>query len=219
MIDNPFHPANRIGLTPANASIWDKIEGVAERQAIADEVERGMQIMLDALCIDTKTDPNTQDTAKRVSRMMVNEVCRGRFMPPPAVTCFPNTKKLDEMQTVGPIAIRSLCSHHFCPVLGQAWVGYIPGELLAGLSKFSRIVDWFAARPQLQEEMVSQIADFLDEKLKPKGVAVVVQATHTCMTWRGVREHPEAQMTTSVMRGVFREKPEARAEFLAFARR
>jgi GTP cyclohydrolase I len=91
----------------------------------------------------------------------------------------------------------------------------VPGAKIAGLSKFNRVVDWFAARPQIQEELVVQIADFIENQLRPKGVAVVIRAAHTCMTWRGVREHADAKMTTNVMRGVFRDKPEARAEFLA----
>lgn len=185
-------------------------------------VERAVAVafgqVLDALLIDI-TDPHAQKTAQRYAKMMVQETCRGRFTKPPELTAFPNTKQLDECIVVGPIAVRSLCAHHFCPVVGNAWVGYIPGEKeVIGLSKFSRVVDWFARRPQVQEEMVKQIADFLEENLKPKALAVLVDATHMCMTWRGVEEHPSATMSTSVMRGAFRDKPEARQEFFALVR-
>ncbi len=176
-----------------------------------------MGSILDALEI-ALDDPNVADTPRRYAKMLVQEVCRGRFAPAPKLTTFPNTQQLDELIISGPLSVRSLCSHHFCPIIGQAWIGILPGDRLAGLSKFSRILDWFAARPQMQEELTLQVADYLGEKLAAKGIAVVIKASHTCMTWRGVRECPEALMTTSVMRGVFRTKPEARAEFLALIR-
>lgn len=179
------------------------------------EIEHHFQKVLNALHISTEDDHNTRGTAKRVAKMYCREIFSGRFSQPPIITTFPNSKNLDELVMTGPITVRSTCSHHFCPIIGQAWIGVVYDKKLAGLSKFNRIVDWFARRPQIQEELVVQIADFVETALKPKGLGVVLTCQHTCMTQRGVNEHSMAKMTTSVMRGVFRKKPEARAEFMA----
>lgn len=179
------------------------------------EVENRVEDLLDALLIDTANDHNTKGTAQRIAKMYVQEVFRGRYDTPPAITSFPNHKNLDELYTTGPITVRSMCSHHFAPIMGKAWVGVVPGDRVIGLSKFNRIVDWFASRGQIQEELAIQIADYLEEKVQPRGLAVVIKATHTCMTMRGVRESHDAVMTTSVMRGAMRTKPEARAEFFS----
>ena len=187
----------------------------AEMAELKRELERRAEYFLQGLVIDTQNDHNTRGTAGRIAKMYLEEVFKGRYDAPPVITDFPNAKGLDEMYMTGPITIRSACSHHFVPIVGRCWIGIIPGDRVIGLSKFNRIVDWVASRPQIQEELVMQIADYLDEKMMPKGLAVVVEATHLCMTWRGVREGMEAKMTTNVMRGAFREKPEARAEFMA----
>ena len=179
------------------------------------EVERRVQHLLRGLLIDVDRDHNTQGTAKRVAKMYLNEVFKGRYHPAPKITDFPNAKNLDEMYVTGPITLRSACSHHLVPIVGRCWIGIIPGERVIGLSKFNRLVDWIASRPQIQEEMVVQIADYIEKQVAPDGLAVVIEATHLCMTWRGVKEPAEAAMTTSVMRGAFRTKPEARAEFMA----
>lgn len=187
-----------------------------EFQLLLVEVEKRSQALLDALLIDTEHDHNTKGTAHRMAKLYLNEVFAGRFKQRPAITDFPNVKKLDELYTTGPITIRSACSHHLCPIMGHCWIGIIPGERVIGLSKFNRLVEWLASRPQIQEELVVQIADEIEKACKPKGLAVVVKASHTCMTWRGVKENSNAMMTTSVMRGALRDKPEARSEFLAF---
>ena len=186
-----------------------------DQRCMEEDVEDACHDLLAALGINTASDHNTKGTAKRMAKMYCREACRGRYEPAPMVTTFPNVHKLDELVMTGPITVRSLCSHHFCPILGQAWIGVIYGERLAGLSKFNRIVDWYASRPQIQEELVVQIADFVETTLHPKALGVVLTCQHTCMTWRGVKEHSSALMTTTVMRGAFREKPEARAEFMA----
>lgn len=173
--------------------------------------------ILDALEI-TVTDPHTAETSRRFAKMLVREVCKGRFAPQPELTSFPSEGN-EDMQMVGPIAVRSLCSHHFCPILGSAWVAYVPGERLLGLSKFDRVVDWFSSRPQVQEGLARQIADYLEEQIAPRGVAVTIVATHTCMTWRGVKAHSDSAMGSNAMRGVFRTEAAARAEFLHFVRR
>lgn len=186
-----------------------------EMPLIEREVAERMQGVLSALVIDTDNDPNTKETARRVAKMFCREIFRGRYELPPKLTVFPNTKKLDEMYATGPITIRSACSHHFCPIIGRAWVGVIPNGEVIGLSKFNRMLDWICSRPQIQEEMAMQVADYLEKEIKPKGLAVVIKCTHTCMTWRGVREGNESVMTNSVMRGALRDNAAARAEFLA----
>lgn len=199
----------------ANDNVADIFANQEERDLLQLETVTRAKSLLDALLIDTTNDHNTQGTADRMARMYTCETFRGRLTRAPKLTTFPN-KGFDELLTSGPITVRSMCSHHMCPILGTCYIGMIPGERVIGLSKFNRVVDWFAARGQIQEELVVQIADYLEAALKPKGLGVVIRATHTCMTWRGVREHSSASMTTSVMRGSFRDKPEARAEFLHF---
>ncbi len=197
----------------ANDSIHEHLLP-GEMVQVEAEVALRAQRLLEALLIDTAYDHNTRETGARVAKMYCREIFAGRYCPPPTITEFPNAKNLDEVYVTGPITIRSACSHHLCPIIGKAWVGILPGERVVGLSKFNRVIEWIASRPQIQEELVVQIADELETALEPKGIAVVIQATHFCMTWRGVKE-AGGVMTTSVMRGVFRDKPEARAEFLA----
>jgi GTP cyclohydrolase I len=175
--------------------------------------------ILELLRIDWQADSNTQGTPARYAKMLCREVCRGRFTNAPKLTTFPNPTPDSDMQMTGPISVRSLCSHHFCPIIGQCWIAYIPGNRVVGLSKFDRVVDWFASRPQIQEGLAVQIADFLVEHLQPRGLALVIRAQHTCMSWRGVKAHPEAGMGTNVMRGTFRTNAAARAEFLQFVGR
>jgi len=188
-----------------------------ELDILQAEVADRLRHVLRGLIVDVDNDHNTQETAERVAKMYLREVFKGRYLPAPSITDFPNAKSLDEMYTSGPITVRSACSHHFVPILGKCWIGVIPGERVIGLSKFNRIVEWIASRGQIQEEMTVQIADFIEQQIKPKGLAVVIKATHECMVWRGVRETAEASMTTSVMRGAFMDKAEARAEFFSLA--
>jgi GTP cyclohydrolase I len=186
----------------------------AEKPAFQAEIEKRAEHLLRGLLIDIDSDHNTVGTAHRMAKMFVNEVFRGRYTPCPSMVKFPNVKKLDEMYVTGPITLRSACSHHLVPIMGECWIGIIPGKYLPGLSKFNRIVDWFASRPQIQEELAVQIADYLEAELSPAGVAVIIKATHMCMTWRGVREPMDAKMTTSIMRGAFRLEHDTRDEFL-----
>ena len=176
------------------------------------EVADSIKQVLESLIIDTENDHNTNETAQRVAKMYLKEVFAGRYQPMPKITEFPNAKHLDEIYTLGPITIRSACSHHLVPITGRAWIGVLPSDNVIGISKFVRLTNWIMARPQIQEESTVQLADIIEKIIKPKGLAVVVEATHQCMTWRGVRES-ETKMTTSVMRGVFLDKPECRAEF------
>lgn len=177
------------------------------------EVEQAAQQFLNTLLIDTENDHNTKETAKRMAKYYVNEIFSGRYIDPPSITVFPNAGSLDEIYTVGPISVRSMCSHHFAPIVGECWIGVYPGAVVSGLSKFHRIVDWIASRPQIQEEMTIQIADHIENAVKPEGLAVLVKANHMCTTLRGVKEH-HSVMTTSVVRGCLRN-PNMKAEFLS----
>ncbi len=199
----------------ANDSIADFIEP-GELEALQSEVQTKLQDVLDALVIDTASDHNTQDTARRVAKMFVNEVFRGRYTPMPPVTEFPNIARLNELMIVGPVLVRSACSHHLCPIIGRLWVGVMPNEhsALIGLSKYARLVEWVMARPQIQEEAIVQLADLLQEKMRPDGLAVIMRADHYCMQWRGVKDM-DSKMTNSVMRGSFLKNPNLRREFLA----
>ena len=199
----------------ANDNIADFIEP-GELSALIDEVEDKMKGVLESLVIDTEGDHNTGETARRVAKMYLTEVFKGRYVEQPPLTEFPNAEHLNELMIVGPLTVRSACSHHFCPVIGQIWIGVMPNEHtnVIGLSKYARLVDWIMGRPQIQEEAVVQLADLIQEKTQPDGLAIVMEASHFCMSWRGVREM-NSKMLNSVMRGVFLKVPNLRREFLA----
>lgn len=197
-------------IAPANGNIAD-ILGPSDLDKVEDDVRECCARLLDALRI--AQDHNTRETAARMAKMYVREVFAGRYQPAPVLTDFPNAKKLDEIVIVGPVAVRSTCAHHFCPIIGRAWIGIIPDSRIIGLSKFARITEWIMARPQIQEEATVQLADAIEQAIQPLALGVVVCATHSCMTWRGVRE-PESVATTSVLRGQFKTNPVARAELL-----
>ena len=184
--------------------------------ALLDEVEGKMKGVLESLVIDTESDHNTQDTARRVARMYLTEVFRGRYVAAPQVTEFPNAERLNELMIVGPISVRSACSHHFCPIMGRLWIGLMPNEHsnLIGLSKYSRLAEWVMSRPQIQEEAITQMAELLMRKISPDGLAVVMEADHFCMHWRGVKD-AETRMINSVMRGSFLKDAALRREFLS----
>ena len=184
--------------------------------ALLDEVEGKMKGVLESLVIDTESDHNTQDTARRVARMYLTEVFRGRYVAAPQVTEFPNAERLNELMIVGPISVRSACSHHFCPIMGRLWIGLMPNEHsnLIGLSKYSRLAEWVMSRPQIQEEAITQMAELLMRKVSPDGLAVVMEADHFCMHWRGVKD-AETRMINSVMRGSFLKDAALRREFLS----
>lgn len=198
----------------ANDNIADFIEP-GELELLLDEVTQKMEGVLDSLVIDTRRDHNTSDTARRVAKMYVQEVFKGRYVKAPPITEFPNAERLNELMIVGPITVRSACSHHFCPVIGQLWIGIMPNEHtnVIGLSKYARLAEWIMNRPQIQEEAVVQLADLIQHKTKPDGLALVMQATHYCMAWRGVKDM-DSKMINSVMRGVFLKDMNLRREFL-----
>ena len=188
----------------------------AELDALLDEVTDKMQAVLDSLVIDTANDHNTANTAKRVAKMYVQEVFKGRYVSAPTITEFPNAERLNELMIVGPITVRSACSHHLCPIVGKLWVGVMPNKStnVIGLSKYARLAEWVMGRPQIQEEAVMQLADLIEEKTRPNGLALVMEAEHFCMGWRGVKDM-DSRMLNSVMRGVFLKDDTLRKEFLA----
>jgi len=218
--------------TPVSVKIRERIQAARKRfhsndniaafiepgelEKLLDEVEEKMQGVLDSMVIDTQSDHNTSDTARRVAKMYLNEVFKGRYQKQPVITEFPNAEHLNELMIVGPITVRSACSHHFCPVIGKVWIGIMPNEHtnVIGLSKYARLAEWVMGRPQIQEEAVVQLADLIMEKTQPDGLAIVMEASHYCMAWRGVKDM-DAKMINSVMRGVFLKDSALRREFLA----
>ena len=199
----------------SNDNIADFIEP-GELEKLLDEVEVKMKGVLESMVIDTHSDHNTSNTARRVAKMYLIEVFKGRYVHAPTITEFPNVEHLNELMIVGPITVRSACSHHFCPVIGKIWIGVMPNEHtnVIGLSKYARLAEWVMGRPQIQEEAVVQLADLIQEKTQPDGLAIVMQASHYCMAWRGVKDM-DSKMINSVMRGVFLKDPNLRREFLS----
>ena len=199
----------------SNDNIAEFIEP-GELEQLLDEVSAKMQGVLESMVIDTVNDHNTGDTARRVAKMYLKEVFAGRYVKAPSITEFPNAEHLNELMIVGPITVRSACSHHLCPVIGKVWIGVMPNEHtnVIGLSKYARIAEWIMGRPQIQEEAVVQLADLIQEKTQPDGLAIVMEASHFCMGWRGVKDM-DSKMINSVMRGVFLKDNNLRREFLS----
>ena len=176
------------------------------------EVQENVETLLQSLVIDTKNCHNAHDTAKRVSKMYIDELFSGRYKPEPKITSFPNVKKYDQLFITGPIDVKSTCAHHHLPFIGKAWIGIFPGKNVIGLSKYNRVVEHICSRPQIQEECTEQIADAIEKHTKASGVAVVVKAAHFCMQCRGIKAN-ENDFTTSVMRGVLRKNKDLKYEF------
>ena len=230
--DSPMNPSDADQGTPVSVKIRERLLAARKRfnandniaafvepgelALLLDEVEVKMQGVLDSLVIDTERDHNTGNTARRVAKMYLNEVFNGRYVNAPSITEFPNAEHLNELMIVGPITVRSACSHHFCPVIGKIWIGVMPNEHtnVIGLSKYARLAEWVMGRPQIQEEAVVQLADLIMEKTSPDGLAIVMEATHFCMGWRGDKDL-DSKMINSVMRGVFLKDPNLRREFLS----
>lgn len=194
----------------ANHNISKHIQP-GELDQLEAEIAEQFEGVLQRLVIDTEHDHNTQGTARRVAKMFVRETFGGRYQPMPRITSFPNMG-YESLYTTGPISIRSTCAHHFQNIVGSCWVGILPEGEVIGLSKFNRIVHWIAQRPQIQEEMTTEIAEALQEYAKTPNVAVIMKAEHHCMTQRGVKEH-ESDMTTAAMHGAFRTDPSLKKEF------
>ena len=195
----------------ANDNIADFINP-GELEILQKEVTSRVRELLKSLVIDIENDHNSQETAERVAKMYLHEVFKGRYYRQPNVTDFPNAKNLDEIYTLGPISVRSACSHHMVPIIGDCWIGIKPGDKVIGISKFARVADWVFSRPHIQEEAVMILADEIERLCEPKGLAILVKAKHYCMCWRGVKE-PNTSMINSIVRGDFRHDPSLKQEF------
>ncbi len=202
-IDIPFFDAN------GNTYVSEE-----KRNEMIKQVEKKYEEIFDILRI-SRDDPNSTETPHRIAKMFVNELLVGRFSEPPQNTVFPNRKNVDELIISKGITVMSVCSHHWQPISGTCSIGYIPDQHVLGLSKLSRVVDWFARRGQIQEELGEQIADYLENLIKPKALGVVIKAKHYCMIARGVKaSESRSQMVTSVMRGYLRSNDKLRNEFM-----
>jgi GTP cyclohydrolase I len=178
-----------------------------------DAAERAARDLLLALGADPDTDEGLRDTPRRVARAYTELLTYEPF----DMTTFPNDEEYDELVVVRDIPFHSLCMHHLLPFHGTATVAYIPGERILGLSKLARIVDMFARDLQVQERLTKQVANWLEQHLRPKGVGVVLEAEHMCMTLRGVQK-PGSRTVTSALHGLVREDLRTREEFLALAK-
>lgn len=185
-----------------------------EHQLIIDELTPKFEAVLDSLIIDRHNDPNSQDTGRRMAKMYVNELMRGRYFPMPNATAFPNHVEdgYGGMLVVRS-EIKSLCSHHHQPVSGVAYIGLIAADTLIGLSKYTRIAQWCARRGTLQEELNNVIADQIQTATNSPNVGVYLQATHGCCENRGIAAHSSLTQTT-VLRGAFGDDPGTKKEFM-----
>jgi GTP cyclohydrolase IA len=169
--------------------------------------------LLVALGADVASE-HLRETPRRVAKAYAELLTPRPFN----ATTFPNDEGYDELVIVGEISFQSLCAHHLLPFHGTAHVAYLPGERLVGLSKLARVVELYARRLQLQERLTTQVADWLDEHLQPRGVGVVIEAEHLCMSLRGVQS-PGAKTVTSALRGLVKDDPRTRQEFLSLIER
>jgi GTP cyclohydrolase I len=185
-----------------------------EQEVMIQRLEQKFIEVMDILRI-SRRDPNSNRTPMRIARMLVKELFAGRYQEPPKSTVFPNRKKVNELIISKGITVMSVCSHHWQPISGDCAIGYIPNKYVLGISKLTRIVDWFCRRGQIQEELGEQIADYIESLIKPKALGVVIRARHYCMIARGVKGNEEnSLMITSVMRGYLLTDLNLRNEFL-----
>ena len=186
----------------------------SERIEMVEKLEEKIEEVMDILRID-RNDPNSTNTAHRVAKMYVNELLIGRYTSPPNLTVFPNRKEVNELIISKGIPVMSMCSHHWQTISGECAIGYIPDKKVIGLSKLSRLTEWYSRRGQIQEELGEQIADYLENLLQPKALGVVIKSRHYCMIARGVRgDEEKSMMITSVMRGYLLKEMNLRQEFL-----
>jgi GTP cyclohydrolase I len=188
----------------------------AEREAMMMAAAQKVEELFDILCIDHRNDHNTRETPQRVAKMYVEEILGGRYSAPPKITEFDNAQAYDQLIVTGPIELRSMCAHHLMPIYGAAYVGILPaadGKII-GLSKYDRIVEYFAARLQIQEELVKQIGQYIMEMTAPRGLAVRISAVHMCKTQRGVRASHRSRMVNTYYWGEMAQDAELKREFL-----
>jgi GTP cyclohydrolase I len=200
----------------ANEGLTDALDEV-EREAMIGAATLKLEELFAILQIDHQNDHNTRDTPKRVAKMYVEEIMSGRFCDPPAITEFENVARFDSLIVTGPIEVRSTCAHHMMPIYGEAFIGILPAPdgRIIGLSKYDRVVHHFASRLQIQEELVTQIAEYLVEKTAPRGLAVRISAVHMCKTQRGVKSSVQSRMVSTFFHGAFHTDSALKAEFLS----
>jgi len=205
-------------IVTSNAELFDsncnRPMSVEDRAVMTQQLQQKFVEILEILRINPQ-DPNSADTPRRLAKMWTNELFVGRFTEPPPITVFPNRKNVDELVVSNGIKVLSVCSHHWQPIVGECYIGYVPSDKVIGISKFNRIVDWFSRRGQVQEELGQMIADYIEQMLQPVSLGVVIRAKHYCMISRGVQAHESAQMITSVMRGALATNTASRMEFLS----
>jgi GTP cyclohydrolase I len=188
----------------------------SEQAQMIDAAAQKFAELFDVLHIDYKNDHNMQQTPMRVARMFVEELLHGRYNPPPEITEFENVDRYDQLLVTGPIEVRSTCAHHLMPIFGHAYIGVLPspdGKII-GLSKYDRIVHYFSARLQIQEELVGQIGKFIMDATQPRGLAIRMSTVHMCRTQRGVRASINSRMVSSAFYGEFLTDSDLKAEFL-----
>ncbi len=187
-----------------------------EQQAMMAAAARKVEELFDVLQIDHRNDHNTRDTPKRVAKMFVQEMLRGRYNAPPDITDSDNADGYSGLIVTGPIEVRSTCAHHLMPIYGEAYIGILPSPdgRIIGLSKYDRIVDYFSARFQIQEELVQQIGKFIMEKTNPRGLAVRISAVHMCKTQRGIRATHRGRMVNAAYFGDLLSDGALRQEFM-----
>src|SRR5829696_1232890 len=188
----------------------------AEREAMMAAAARKVEELFDILRIDHRKDHNTRETPQRVAKMYVEEILEGRYTAPPKITEFDNAQAYDQLIVTGPIELRSMCAHHMMPIYGAAYIGILPaadGKII-GLSKYDRIVEYFAARLQIQEELVKQIGHYIMDMTAPRGLAVRISAVHMCKTQRGVRASHRSRMVNTYYWGEMAEQADLKREFL-----
>ena len=186
-------------------------------ESLTQDIDLDVAEVAAAAFLDALGVPCDDESSVKTPRRMAAAYAALLTPRPFEMTTFPNDEAYDELVIVRSIPVQSMCEHHFLPFTGVAHVGYIPGERIVGLSKLARVVEMFARRPQVQERLTQQIADWLDDHLAPRGVGVVVEAEHSCMTLRGVQATGTTTSTSS-LRGLLRESPQSLAEFLACLR-
>ena len=220
MTDNSLNLSQviRKRLTDAGKRYWagDNISEYItdkEKDILVDELTSKFEGVLQSLIIDTKTDPNSMGTARRLAKMYVYEIMAGRYEESPSATAFPNdTEGKYEGMLVVRSELKSMCSHHHQPVTGVAYIGIIAGPKLIGLSKYTRIAQWCARRGTLQEELCMDIAREIETATGSRDVAVYIQATHGCCENRGIMAHSSLTQTT-VLHGAFKTDAGVKKEF------
>ncbi|QRM33451.1 GTP cyclohydrolase I [Microvirga sp. VF16] len=210
-----FH-AHQLHLARLCNETLDQPLSETEREGMIAAAARKLEELFDILRIDHQNDHNTRETPQRVAKMYVEEILAGRYTAPPKITEFDNAQDYDQLIVTGPLEVRSLCAHHLMPIYGEAYIGILPaadGKII-GLSKYDRIVAYFASRLQIQEELVKQIGQYIMDMTSPRGLAVRISAVHMCKTQRGVRASHRSRMVNTYYWGEMAENADLKREFL-----